>query len=70
MPATRPANKPARKPARKPAPMSYLKYRSDGTLWAKGQTLNGKMTRLWTWFRKEGSPMGSGSFEKGEQTGT
>ncbi len=31
--------------------------------------LNGKMQGKWTWFRKDGSKMRSGSFDKGKQIG-
>jgi antitoxin component YwqK of YwqJK toxin-antitoxin module len=47
----------------------YIKYHNDGTMWAKGQTVNGVPTGYWEWFRKDGSKMRSGHFEKGEQAG-
>ncbi len=49
--------------------MKYIKYHNDGTLWAKGTTVNGVMTGYWEWFRKDGSKMRSGHFKKGKQTG-
>lgn len=51
-------------------PEKYVKKHSDGTLWAKGFTKNGKMHGAWTWFRKDGSKMRAGSFKNGKQTGT
>ncbi len=47
----------------------YLKYHNDGSLWAKGQTENGLLEGYFEWFRKDGSRMRSGHFEKGEQVG-
>lgn len=41
----------------------------DGSLWAKGQSLGGKATGYWEWFRLDGTKLRSGYFEKGEQTG-
>jgi antitoxin component YwqK of YwqJK toxin-antitoxin module len=45
-----------------------LKHR-DGSLWAKGQTIDGVATGYWQWFRKDGSRMRSGYFHKGAQIG-
>ena len=47
----------------------HLHYHKDGSLWAKGQMLDGVMTGYWEWFRKDGTKMRSGSFENGEQVG-
>lgn len=47
----------------------------DGSPWAKGNFLDGKMTGYWEWFRKpedknkDGTRMRSGYFEKGKQVG-
>ncbi|MBI5228129.1 hypothetical protein HY988_06060 [Candidatus Micrarchaeota archaeon] len=41
----------------------------DGSIWAKGDMLNGKCEGYWEWFRKDGTKMRSGHFEKGKQTG-
>ncbi len=51
------------------APKSQKIFHRDGTLWAKGQTRDGKETGYWEWFRKYGTKLRSGYFEKGEQTG-
>lgn len=56
-------------PTKKPKPEKYVKYHKDGTLWAKGQTLEGVPTGFWEWFRKDGTRLRSGYFEQGEQTG-
>jgi antitoxin component YwqK of YwqJK toxin-antitoxin module len=47
----------------------YVLNHTDGSLWAKGQTINGVPTGYWEWFRKDGTKLRSGYFKKGEQTG-
>jgi len=47
----------------------FLKYHADGSLWAKGQTLDGQFSGYWEWFRKDGTIMRSGTFEAGQQVG-
>jgi antitoxin component YwqK of YwqJK toxin-antitoxin module len=47
----------------------FAKLHKDGTLWAKGQTLDGVATGYWEWFRKDGTKLRSGFFENGEQAG-
>lgn len=54
---------------KKSKPQEHLHYHMDGSLWAKGQMLDGVMVGYWEWFRKEGTIMRSGSFENGEQVG-
>lgn len=54
---------------KKSQPQKHLHYHKDGSLWAKGQMLNGVMVGYWEWFRKDGTIMRSGSFENGEQVG-
>ena len=46
-----------------------IKYHRDGSLWAKGQTLDGVLTGYREWFRKDGTKMRSGKFDKGQQIG-
>ena len=41
----------------------------DGSIKAKGTTINGVLTGYWEWFRKDGTKMRSGYFENGKQTG-
>ncbi len=44
-------------------------YHQDGSIWAKGK-MNGKnRDGYWEWFRKDGSKMRSGYFDKGKQIG-
>ena len=47
----------------------HIHYHKDGSVWAKGQMLDGVMTGYWEWFRKDGTKMRSGYFENGEQVG-
>ena len=45
-------------------------HHRDGSLYARGQMLDGRMHGFWSFFRKDGSIMRSGSFDRGVQTGT
>ena len=56
-------------PAKKITGKEHIEYHKDGSVWAKGKTANGIPTGYWEWFRKEGTKMRSGHFEKGEQMG-
>jgi antitoxin component YwqK of YwqJK toxin-antitoxin module len=47
----------------------HIEYHKDGSVRAKGQTLNGELTGYWEWFRKNGTKMRSGYFEAGQQVG-
>ena len=47
----------------------HIEHHKDGSVWAKGQSQNGRMEGPWVWFRKDGSKMRSGNFKKGEQVG-
>ncbi|MFZ1388055.1 MAG: hypothetical protein WBP46_07340 [Thiolinea sp.] len=47
----------------------HIQYHKDGSLWAKGQTVDGVATGYWEWFRKDGSKLRSGYFAQGEQMG-
>ena len=53
----------------KPKPKDFVQYHKDGTLWARGRTIDGAPTGYWEWFRKSGTKMRSGHFEAGEQVG-
>lgn len=57
------------KPAKKAVPEKYVQRHRDGTVWAKGQMLDGQPTGYWEWFRKDGTRMRSGTFDHGEQVG-
>lgn len=47
----------------------YIKYHKDGSIWAKGDMVNGQMDGYWEWFRKDGSRMRSGYFKSSKQVG-
>jgi antitoxin component YwqK of YwqJK toxin-antitoxin module len=50
-------------------PTEHITLHRDGSLWAKGQMLDGQQTGYWEWFRKDGTKMRSGTFEQGQQVG-
>jgi antitoxin component YwqK of YwqJK toxin-antitoxin module len=50
-------------------PAEHVQYHRDGSIWARGQTIDGVATGYWEWFRKDGVKMRSGYFEAGEQVG-
>ena len=52
-----------------PKPKPFTKNHRDGSLWAKGQTLDGVPTGYWEWYRKNGTRLRSGTFKAGEQVG-
>jgi antitoxin component YwqK of YwqJK toxin-antitoxin module len=54
---------------KKPKPKVHVQYHKDGSVWARGQTIDGTPTGYWEWFRKDGVRMRSGHFERGEQVG-
>jgi len=41
----------------------------DGSLWAKGSTVDGVQAGYWEWFRKDGTKLRSGHFDNGRQIG-
>ena len=48
---------------------AHTVYYKDGSVWAKGR-MDGKVpTGYWEYFRKDGTRMGSGTFENGEKVG-
>jgi antitoxin component YwqK of YwqJK toxin-antitoxin module len=47
----------------------HIEYHRDGSVWAKGQMLEGVPVGYWEWFRKDGTIMRSGSFSDGKQVG-
>jgi len=47
----------------------HTQYHKDGSIWAKGAVVNGVPHGYWEWFRKDGTRMRSGHFEKGRQVG-
>lgn len=47
----------------------HIHYHKDGSVWAKGSMYGGKMDGYWEWFRKDGTKMRSGYFDRGRQVG-
>ena len=47
----------------------YIKYHKDGSVWAKGDMVDGQCEGYWVWFRKDGTKMRSGYFNNGQQVG-
>ncbi|MEQ1781938.1 MAG: hypothetical protein ABMA14_11305 [Hyphomonadaceae bacterium] len=52
-----------------PKLISTIGYHKDGSIWNKGQTLDGEMHGHWEFYRKDGVIMRSGSFDRGVQVG-
>ena len=53
-----------------PKPKPSIGYHRDGSVWNKGQTLDGEMHGYWEFYRKAGGAiMRSGSFDRGIQVG-
>jgi hypothetical protein len=48
---------------------THIEYHKDGSIWAKGRKLDGKLDSYWEWFRKDGTRMRSGYFVAGQQAG-
>lgn len=55
--------------AKKSATKNYIHRHKDGSIWAEGKLIKGRMDGHWKWFRKDGTKMRTGYFRKGEQTG-
>ncbi|HZT70162.1 MAG TPA: hypothetical protein VFC10_10520 [Terriglobia bacterium] len=53
----------------KPQKEKYVKRHKDGSIWAKGTTVNGVPEGYWEWFRKDGTRLRTGHFKNGKQTG-
>jgi antitoxin component YwqK of YwqJK toxin-antitoxin module len=47
----------------------YKRNHKDGSLWAKGFLVGGKMDGYWEWFRKDGTKMRSGYFKEDKPVG-
>ncbi|CAN5628408.1 hypothetical protein BH09VER1_BH09VER1_14510 [soil metagenome] len=54
---------------RQPAFKPETHYHKDGSLHARGQTIDGVPTGYWEWFRQDGTKKRSGSLLLGQQTG-
>ncbi|RPI41520.1 MAG: hypothetical protein EHM67_08150 [Hyphomicrobiaceae bacterium] len=49
--------------------IKYMQRHTDGSLWARGQTIDAIPTGYWEWCRKDGVRLRSGYFKNGEQVG-
>jgi len=58
---------PAKKQSK--ARKKFIKRHNDGSIWAKGTMAGSKPEGYWIWFRKDGTKLRSGYFEKGKQVG-
>ena len=47
----------------------HIIYHNDGSIWAKGNLVNGQCDGYWEWFRKDGTKMRSGHFDNNKQVG-
>lgn len=56
-------------PAKKTSEQIHTEYHKDGSLWARGPMRDGQPHGYWEWFRKDGTKLRSGHFDKGTQTG-
>ncbi len=48
--------------------VKHTKLHKDGSIWATGYLLDGKMDGFWKFYRKDGTKMRTGYFNKGLQT--
>lgn len=48
----------------------HIQYHKDGSIWAKGEMVDGVCESYWEWFRKDGTKLRSGYFKNGKQIGT
>ena len=56
-------------PTKALAAKEHVQYHKDGSVWARGPSIDGVPTGYWEWFRKDGTKMRSGYFQNCEQTG-
>lgn len=47
----------------------YRLHHKDGSLWAEGFTRDGEPHGFWQWYRKDGTRLRSGHFDRGRQIG-
>ena len=55
--------------ARRVRGVEHIQYHKDGSVWARGRTIDGVPTGYWEWFRTNGVRLRSGYFEAGRQVG-
>ena len=47
----------------------HIERHRDGSVRARGPVVDGQPDGYWEWFRLDGTPLRSGHFDKGRQTG-
>ena len=47
----------------------HIEYYKDGSVWAKGNMIDGVPSGYWEWFRMDGTKLGSGHYDRGQQVG-
>ncbi len=47
----------------------HTEHHKSGTLRARGQKLNGQLHGYWEWFRKDGTRLRTGHFDRDKQVG-
>ncbi|HEY8869016.1 MAG TPA: hypothetical protein VIM30_06465 [Candidatus Limnocylindrales bacterium] len=52
-----------------PKPLPGVAYYATGAIQSRGSMLGGEMHGAWEFFRKDGSVMRTGEFERGRQVG-
>jgi antitoxin component YwqK of YwqJK toxin-antitoxin module len=52
-----------------PTPVSTIDQYENGQVRFRGSNLDGEMHGAWEFFRKDGSPMRAGAFDRGRQVG-
>lgn len=49
--------------------IKHIEYHKDGSVWAKGDMIEGMPEGYWEWFRIDGTKMRSGYYKDGRQVG-
>lgn len=47
----------------------HIQYHKNGSIWTKGNMIDGECDGYWERFRKDGTKMRSGYFKNGQQVG-
>ncbi len=56
-------------PTRRKSEAEHVHSHRDGSVWAKGKLKGGIPTGYWEWFRRDGTKLRSGYFDRGKQVG-
>ena len=55
--------------AKADASSEHVDYHKDGSVRARGKKAGGELHGYWEWFRKDGTRLRSGHFDRGVKTG-